>query len=53
MAMVAPPLPKPLMRGHLGDVREMAKDYLPKTLVDPYSVRDAEIAEFYFRLPRG
>ena len=34
--------------------REMAKDYLRKTLVDPYSVRDAEIAEpevkssFYF-----
>lgn len=25
--------------------REMAKDYLRKTLVDPYSVRDAEIAE--------
>jgi len=25
--------------------REMAKDYLRKTLFDPYSVRDAEIAE--------
>jgi hypothetical protein len=25
--------------------REMAKDYLRRSLVDPYSVRDAEIAE--------
>lgn len=29
--------------------REMARDYLRKTLVDPYSVRDAEIAEPFVR----